>query len=48
VHVHIGELLEIPPNIPRDGLPHWQRFVENAVENAIDQAEAVACQKVAG
>jgi len=44
VHMHIGEPLEIPSDIPREELPHWQRFVENAIA----QAEAVARQKVAG
>jgi lysophospholipid acyltransferase (LPLAT)-like uncharacterized protein len=39
VHMHIGPPLTVPPHIPRDEMPRWQRFIDQAIDRAEAEAE---------
>jgi lysophospholipid acyltransferase (LPLAT)-like uncharacterized protein len=40
VHVHVGEPLEIPPDLPRDEIEEWRGILEEALHQAQDTALA--------
>lgn len=40
VHVHVGQALELPADIPKEDTEQWQAFIERA----IDEAEAMAAR----
>ena len=44
VHIHLGEPLRLPPDIPRQEIASWQRIITDAIE----QAEATAREKLKG
>jgi len=48
VHVHVGEALEIPPNLPRDEIEKWRGLLEEALNQAQDAALAELNKKAKG
>ena len=39
VHMHMGKPLQLPPDIPKDEIPHWLKVIEDALEAAEREAE---------
>lgn len=44
VHVHIGDPVSLPADIPREEMEKWQEFVANVIDEAQAEAQRQLCQ----